>query len=452
MNPRHVLAIARLTLRDASRSRLLPSVGFLLVLVITGLPFLITDSGAGTSRMFVLLRYSMSTVLFLLTITTLWASCGAVAGDIADRRIYLVLAKPVRRSDFWAGKWLGILSMNAALLAFAGLLVWGMLQLTLSRLPPDSPERVEAGTRLLTARLALKPDLPPEITDRITRRELALRRDPAAKGQEPREMARQQVIRGSMIVPPMGTLELHYSQVPVFTPSQRAELRCIIQSSRPEGGFLSGVWRIRSLSGETREIAFTNRPGVPTRILIPPFEKPSDSLLISLVRTDSGKAGHFMLAPRGEPPELLVPAGSFTPNLARALLSLLFRLCFVAAVGVTLGCLLSTPVSVFSGFALLIVLHMTGFVTRVVSTGAVLETHHGEVVAPEGLNRIVLHILQLLDSVTGPLAHLDPLPLLADGRMVSATFALQAFAILAVLFTLGAALPGMRLFTRRELP
>lgn len=455
MNPRHVLAITRLTLRDACRSRMLPSVLFILVLAIAGLPWLITDSGSGTGRLFILLRYSMSTALFIMTLATLWASCGAVAGDIADRRIHLVLAKPVRRAEFWAGKWLGITAMNAILLSVSGILVWTMLQFSLNRLPQASPERLDSAARLLTAREALTPDLPPEILRRITEREKALRTDPSTPhGHEPSggDTARKEVIRGNMLVPPMGSIELHFRHVPAFGDPQRAELRCALQTSRPEGRFVTGIWRIRSPSGESVEIPFTNRPGLPARLLIPPFRKPADSLAVTLHRTDAASTAHLLLAPHGEPPELLVPSGAFEANLARTLLSLLFRLCFVAAIGVTMGCLLSTPVSVFSGLALLIILHMTGFVTSVASSGALLVTHHGETVAAQGFDRVVLQVLLMLNRVTGPLALLDPLPLLADGRMVSSAFTWKAFGLLGVGYTLAAALPGIRLFARRELP
>lgn len=455
MNPRHVLAIARLTLRDACRSRMLPSVLFMLVLAIAGLPWLITDSASGTGRLFILLRYSMATALFILTVTTLWASCGAVAGDIADRRIHLVLAKPVRRTEFWAGKWLGITAMNAILLAVSGVLVWAMLHFSLNRLAPDAPERIDAASRLLTARHALIPDLPPEILRRIGGREKALRSDPSARHSHPHsiaETAREEVIRGSMLVPPMGSIEIHFSHVPAFTGSQRAELRCTMQTSRPEGRFVSGTWRIRSRSGESVDIPFTNRPGIPARLLIPPFPRPADSLSVTLQRTDTTSAAHLLLAPHGAPPELLVPSGAFGPNLARTLLALLFRLCFVAAIGVTMGCLLSTPVSAFSGLALLIILHMTGFVTGVASSGALLVNHHGEAVAAQGIDRIVLQVLLMLNRITGPLAQLDPLPLLADGRIVSSAFTWTAFGLLGLAYTLAAALPGMLLFARRELP
>lgn len=457
MNPRHVLAIARLTLRDAMRSRLLPSVAILLLAVVAGLPFLVSnpDGGAGAGRLFVILQYSMGAILFLLTVATLWASCGAVAGDIADRRLQLVLAKPVHRRDIWIGKWLGIMTQNIILLAFAGVLAGGILRHTWSGLPPDSAERRETGARLLTARIALRPDMPEEILRRIAGREKTIEREDHGHlhaGGKLRAEAEQQVIRSSMIVPPGGSLFLHYSGVPRFHAGQPAELRCTFQASRPESGFITGFWRIAADSGQSVEVPFTNRPGLPVRILIPPIGGDPGALTVSIHRTDAQNPSHLLLAPKGDPPELLVPAGGFEPNLARSLLALLFRLSFVAAIGVTMGCLLSVPVSVFAGFALLIVLHMTGFVATVASTGALVVSHHGEVAPSVWLDRVILHVLTAINGVTAPLEILNPLPALADGRMVPVAFTARAFGILAVLYTVGAAIPGVLLFNRRELP
>ncbi len=453
MNPRHVLAIARLTLRDAHRCRLLPSAAILLTAIVAGLPFLLAaETGAG--RLFVMLRYSMSAVLFLLTVTTLWASCGAVAGDIADRRLQLVLAKPVRRRDVWTGKWLGIMAMNAMLLAYAGLLTGLLLHHAWAGLPAGSADRRETGARLLTARAAVRPDLPEEILRRIGDRAAALRSEERHRTTDAkiRKQAEEQVIRGGMIVPPAGSLSLRYSKVPAFRSRQPAELRYTFQSSHPESGFATGFWRMAGASGTPVDIPFTNRPGAPARILVPPLAGDPSTLFLTLHRTDAHSPAHLLVAPRGEPPELLVPVGAFEPNLARAILALLFRLSLVAALGVTMGCLLSLPVSVFAGCALVIVLQMTGFVATVASTGAIVVSHHGDTAPPDWMDKAVLSVLTAMNALTGPLENLDPIPLLADGRQVTAAFTARAFGLLAVLYTLCAAIPGMLLFSRRELP
>lgn len=54
-----------------------------------------------------------------------------------------MIAKPIPRWQFFAGKWLGIVTLDAMLLALTGAAVWGF-SMYLSRLPttvPDDRER-----------------------------------------------------------------------------------------------------------------------------------------------------------------------------------------------------------------------------------------------------------------------------------------------------------------------
>jgi len=48
-----------------------------------------------------------------------------------------VAVKPIARWQIWLGKWLGIISLNAALLALSGASVYGLLLWRATRLPPD---------------------------------------------------------------------------------------------------------------------------------------------------------------------------------------------------------------------------------------------------------------------------------------------------------------------------
>src|SRR5215472_8472217 len=132
-----ILAIAWLTWKAALRFKLFLVIAVLLILAVVGLPLVIKDDGTAQGFTQIILTYTLSTITALLGLSTLWLSCGTLARDIEECQIQVVATKPVARWQIWLGKWLGIVSLNAALLAISGACVFGLLQWRASKLPPD---------------------------------------------------------------------------------------------------------------------------------------------------------------------------------------------------------------------------------------------------------------------------------------------------------------------------
>ncbi len=428
MNPRRIISIAQLTVRDAIRSRLLLALASLILAVLIAIPLLIADTSSPADRLSVTLHYSLNAILFILTISTLWASCVAVAGDITDRRLHLVLAKPVHRYELWLGKWIGIVFLDFAILAASGSGVAGILLWSWNTLPAGSPQRLQTEARLLTARTALLPELPPTLEQQ------------------------RETVQTAMMVPSGGSLTLHYRIPPAACLPLPSELRLSMESSLPDRKYVSGIWQITNATGQYLSIPFTNSPGIPSQLMIPAFGHSSHGpLSITLTRTDTANPARLLLAPNGKLPILLVPVGAFGPNFCRALLVVWFRLAFVAALGVTMGCLLSMPVSVFAAFAVLILLQMSGFISAVAATGTLVEHHHGDVAPPGLLDIASLRLITALNRITGPLDYYNAIPWITEGRRITWEMTAKAFGLLGLLYSAAVAIPGILLFNRREM-
>src|SRR5499427_6792951 len=123
-----LFAIAWLTWKAAFRFRLFLVVAALLLLAVVGLPMLVKDDGTARGFTQILMTYTLSMITVLLGLSTLWLSCGTLARDIEECQIQVVAVKPVARWQIWLGKWLGIMSLNAALLALSGASVYALLQ------------------------------------------------------------------------------------------------------------------------------------------------------------------------------------------------------------------------------------------------------------------------------------------------------------------------------------
>ena len=199
-----LLAIAWLTWKAALRFRLFLVIAVLLLASVVGLPLLIEDDGTARGFTQILLTYTLTVITGLLGLSTLWLACGTLARDIEECQIQLVAVKPVARWQIWLGKWLGIMSLNAALLAISGASVYALLQWRASRLPAE--EQTTLRTQVLVARGSLKPEnLEREIdseTDRLL--EDRLKQNPGARAdlKEVRSQLREQVKAQYQLVPP----------------------------------------------------------------------------------------------------------------------------------------------------------------------------------------------------------------------------------------------------------
>src|SRR5213592_858435 len=132
-----LLAITALTWKAAFRFRLFWVLTGLLLGSVVALPLLLKDDGTARGFTQILLTYTLSTITALLGLSTLWLACGTLARDIEDCQMQMVAVKPIARWQIWLGKWLGIMSLNAALLALSGASVYALLQWRATRLPAD---------------------------------------------------------------------------------------------------------------------------------------------------------------------------------------------------------------------------------------------------------------------------------------------------------------------------
>ena len=176
---KRLFTIAGLTWKAAFRFRLFIVVAVLLLAAVVGLPLLIKDDGTARGFTQILLTYTLSAITALLGLSTLWLSCGTLARDIEECQMQMVAVKPIARWQIWLGKWLGIMSLNAALLIISGAGVFFVLQWRATKLP----EREQAVLRneVLVARAGARPPTFEKEIEKATEEEFkkALERSPS---------------------------------------------------------------------------------------------------------------------------------------------------------------------------------------------------------------------------------------------------------------------------------
>src|ERR1051326_6026159 len=150
-----LFAIARLTLKAATRYRLVQILSGLLLAAVVGLPLVIKHDGTARGFTQILLTYTLGSIVTLLGFATLWLACGTLARDVEECQIQMVAVKPVARWEIWLGKWMGIMILNLFLLAVSGAAVYLLMQWRSRQLPPEAQERLR--NEVLVARGSLRP-------------------------------------------------------------------------------------------------------------------------------------------------------------------------------------------------------------------------------------------------------------------------------------------------------
>jgi ABC-type transport system involved in multi-copper enzyme maturation permease subunit len=143
---RSVFIIARLTLREVVRRRLLWSLVGLTVIIValTWWGFgRIADASPvtgpvemlGVSQVTVMLAFMFA---FVLAMTAVFAGSPAIGPDIENGLLLAILARPIRRAEVLLGRWLGLAVVLVAYALVAGYLELGAVALATGYAPADS--------------------------------------------------------------------------------------------------------------------------------------------------------------------------------------------------------------------------------------------------------------------------------------------------------------------------
>ncbi|MCX7722012.1 MAG: hypothetical protein N2379_02995 [Verrucomicrobiae bacterium] len=451
-----LLAIARLTWKAAFRFKLFVVLTVLLLVVVVCLPIIIKDDGTARGFTQILLTYTLSSITALLGLCTLWIACGTLARDIEECQIQLVAVKPVARWQIWLGKWLGTVSLNAALLCVSGAAVYALLHWRAARLPED--QRQILRSEVLVARGSVKPptyDAEIEAaTEELLRERLGRAPLSAFDIEEVRKQIREQVKAEYQLVPP-GTYrvwEVNLGPAKNFVRNKPMHLRIKFNTAQysPSGTF-TGMWQVgvpdtpRLWRSEPMSLA----PETFHEFQIPAnlFDEDGNMFIAFLNMSDTA-----LLFPLEEGIEVLYPAGGFTLNYMRALGIIFCWMTLLATLGLTAASFLSFPVAAFFSMAVLIVAFSTGTMSSVVTEGTVglidtAESGGG----PNILDAVLVPLFAALLKIVNLARAFSPIDLLSTGRSIPWTELLRAIGQIVILLGGVLAAVGIFSFSRREL-
>ncbi|MBI3853838.1 MAG: ABC transporter permease [Verrucomicrobia bacterium] len=450
-----IFAIAVLTWKAAFRFKLFIVLAVLLLAAVVGLPILIKDDGTARGFTQILLTYTLTAITAFLGLSTLWLACGTLARDIEECQIQMVVVKPIARWQIWLGKWLGIMSLNASLLALAGGSVYGLLQWRATRLPPD--QQAVLRNEVLVARASVKEESLDKYietqTDQLLQERLKKNPLSSADVLEVRKQIREQVKAQFQVVPPGGyrPWQINLGLAKNYLRDQPLYLRVKFNAAdkSPSGTFTAlwqaGVPESQHLWRDQMSLA----PETFHEFQIPPnlFDEKGVLTIFFLNPNDTA-----LLFPLDDGMEVLYRQGGFGLNYVRGLGIILCWMALLATLGLASATFLSFPVAAFLSLGILTLVFSSGTISGAVSEGTLMG-YDSEAGAPAhtAVDVVAIPVFRALLKLINLAKDFSPIDSLSTGRCITWGQLGQAGAQIILLLCGLLGLIGIFIFNRREL-
>jgi ABC-type transport system involved in multi-copper enzyme maturation permease subunit len=366
----------------------------------------------------------------------------------------MVAVKPIARWQIWLGKWLGLLSLNAVLLALAGAAIFILLQWRAGRLPPDQQKILREDIFVSRASARERtPDLNPAV-DQIMKRAV---KDPSTMtGFDLAEIRKQitEKLRSQFtdLAPGRARLigiDLHTLQDRLR--GQRLQLRIKFQTANlnPETQYTT-LWRIGP-TNSTRQVEFPETFPADSfqEFALPPNLLDDQGQLWIEVGNPNDVNLTF---PLGEGMELLYPESTFGVNFMRGLMIVFCWLALLASIGLAAASFLSFPVAAFVSLAMLFIGMSSSTVATVVEQGTITGYDAGKGgYGHTAVDFVVVPLFQGALKIINLVQNFSPIDSLSSGRSIR--WGQLGLAVVQIVVVLGGffCVVGILLFTRREL-
>lgn len=452
-----IWAVARHMIAESIRNKIALVGIFVVALMLTAVPMVAEGDGLTlTSRVQSFLAYTLGIIGFVLSVVTVFLSCLAISDEIANKRIFTIATKPIPRWQFFAGKWLGISVLNAALLVccFGALLfdTWVLKHMKTTVAGDDKALEFE----VLTARHGMElkqPDFGPAIEERIRRmREEGRLEDVGPAGEmNIREQIAEDLQKSWRSIGPGQARRFEFKGLMV---DRNADgwLHLRFKPTHP-GGMSEAVLPAVIQCGDTSDpdtLTSQIMESYPVdrfaKIPIPNWAVNKDGTLFVMV--GNADPENTFTFEGNDSFELLYDLGTFHWNLFRALSIVWCRLAFLAAVGLLMSSFLSFPVACMGCFMVFIVSSCAGFLVGAVawaSPGATGAEDPLWVFGP-ALRSLASGFIWLMPDFS----KYDPAGNVVNGRLVPLMWVADSLAMLVFIKGLIVGVLGCIILTKRE--
>lgn len=367
-SPRPLSSMAHGVLIEATRTRLALTFLTILLLILPLIPIMLDPESPLRHRVQTLLSRSLGATFTIAAFLTVFLGCATVAFEIRDRQIWQVLTKPVGRLNYLLGKWVGIVSLNLAILTIAGVSVFMYVQYLRTSYVPDTLQGVldrrAVEQEILTARLDAQPTYDLLTNEQLAARvELLIEADPELRDEEQIRVQLRQKLRQDV-------QEQYLAQQRSIPPNRDGTVHSRtyrfdgLQHAKKLGTPLAFRYRFhigQSDEHETYSAGFVYNNNMSTSDVITYIPTMTHVTMIDASLIDDDGVLSISIHNLYRPPpmhtgkgtlnfdkggiQLLYRVGDFEGNFFRAMLVLWIKLAFLAALALTASTFLSFPVA-----------------------------------------------------------------------------------------------------------
>lgn len=420
-----IWAVAVNTIRQALRMKIAVIFIVLLLVLLPVMGFTATGDGTLKGRLQTFVSYGLSLTTLLLGLLTIIVSVFTVSSDIEQRQIYTVVTKPIRRFQFLLGKLLGVTVFNVALVTvFAGIVYALVVSLPGFYDASESTLR-EIDNEFYTARAGLAapaPDVRDEVLALYNRLERSGQLREAYPTLSRDQILRELTLRKQLEQRAAGVgegLVWEFQNVKPLDPNQSIFIRFKYDVAvEPPNGLIYGRWQI----GDMRQVRYgmdfqspiwpedRADPVRTFREIEVPARVIADDGYLAVGYLNVPLNSTTVIFPLEDGLEILYKADTFTANYIRGVLLIVFRLIFLACLGLLASSFLSFPVAIL--FCLVI------FFTGTVSSFVL-----------ESFDQLSANLWQIYSYTIGALVRLlpqfdtyNPTSFLVPGRLIAWSF------------------------------
>ncbi len=371
---RSIWAVARNTIRQALRMKIAAAFIVLLIILIPVMGLGITGDGTIKGKLQSFVTYSLALVSLLLSLLTIIVAAYSLADDIKQRRIYMVLTKPISRFELLAGKLLGVILLDLMLLVPLSAIIYGITIYIPVHNNATAQQMQTLDNEFFTARASIKPP-EPDVTAEVRQLYEKLK----AEKQLPEGVSYVDIINNltqlkkleKQAAGPGSEIRWQFDNIRITDPNQSLFIRYKYDVSvnpldlNIQSGWMVGDLRQLPIIPEGRGsiYIFERRDLIRTfhELEVPANAVASDGHLeVAFLNLPTNNT--VVIFPPGEGLELLYKAEGYTANFVKAVMMIFLRLVFLACIGIFAASFLSFPVAILLCLAVLCIATISGFI------------------------------------------------------------------------------------------
>lgn len=155
-----VLGVARTLIDEAIHMRLTLVAAIGVAILIAVFPFLIDQDDFLKYRITSFLTWSLMATSAILSLMTIFLAIATITREQTQKQVYITLTKPIHRSEYLLGKWMGITLLNLLLLSVACAGIYAFTMLLEAQPARDNEDRLAVQSQVLVARQSVDPTPP----------------------------------------------------------------------------------------------------------------------------------------------------------------------------------------------------------------------------------------------------------------------------------------------------